>query len=237
MAYDYEADRARRETIARQRGEARLALCTALTEALTKASGDTWEPLPHPYGREDGSDAPEAFRGSRYRRKGDGFTLGVFGWQNDSERMQGSVAWPNRPDKPHERVLMRDAPGVPYNRAEPVTSFAVTRAATAVAKQLLRELVTAETVEAWHGLGEMFAKAMDSERQADHWLDTVATAGGLVVRVNATTGERHLPSRYTNWAGLEWSKQRPGGVLSFELPDNPHQAAEIVRALKALLGK
>ncbi|WP_412506165.1 hypothetical protein [Roseovarius sp. SYSU LYC5161] len=234
-------------------GAARLALCEGLADALGEATGDTWTRDDSATFHEDSWNElgdPAGFRGSVFRRTGDGFAVRVTACleYNRGDRVTARIDWP---DDPTERGAGRaqrlhNAPGWAYDTPEPMTTAAADRPARAVARQIARELVTVEHADAWAAIEDQNAARLALCDTAADWRAKVSAAltGDPAAADDPRRGIRYSecqssfsgPSPRLHPVGLDLHDpggNRPGGIASVDLPDDPDAAARIVAAMRA----
>lgn len=226
-------------------GAARLALCEALADELGKATGDEWIRDDSAAFQEDSwleLGDPAGFRGSVFRRTGDGFAVRVTVCleYNRGDRVTARIDWPDDPTESGagRAQRLRNAPGCAYDTPEPMTTAAADRPARAVARQIARELVTVEHADAWAALEGQNAARLALRDTAADWRAKVGAAltGNLETADLHPSGvyrakhdsRWHGPSPRAHPVGLDLRDpegNRPGGIASVDLPEDPDAGA------------
>lgn len=219
------------------------ALCDSLAPELEAATGEKWEALPARYQPDEWTESGlvSHYPGARFRRTRDGYTLTIHPshkW-NALDRAEAGIEWPDDPTRKGYagRTVYREAPGVPYGSPEPKAGFSLPAKPAAVARRMVRDLIKPEHEAARLALLKRAADNATESEQAAAWREKVGAAHGTKFAIQDWNGGGVAgPSKYSNWAGIEpKGRDRPGGVLTLDLPENPDRAAALVSAIRALV--
>jgi hypothetical protein len=201
---------------------------TAIAAALIETTGQEWAlTLDEPH---DGR-----VNGATITRPADGFTLRVGDtWGHDKNGVSVGLYWPLVADESH-RWQFKLAAGQDYTTGEPEARFSLPRPhnAATVARRIMRELITPETVEAFAYFIGRNERTRAEKLAAVEWRNAVAEASGLQWQIGQHDSRLYWRT-YETWADdLQSKTDSTGGKITIRLPDDPARAADLVARLRA----